>query len=102
MVLYSIILHHALRKVIQLKQAARNYSGVGAVSGNLRMHVGMGSPSTSSTGGGVGGTAVAVEMSRNTRSDNNTDAGGGAALSDTEEPLQPVEKRRGIFKFLSR
>lgn len=98
MVLYSIILHHALRKVIQLKQAARNYSGVGAVSGNLRMHVGMGSPSTSSTGG----AAVAVEMSRNTRSDNNTDAGGGAALSDTEEPLQPVEKRRGIFKFLSR
>lgn len=66
------------------------------------MHVGMGSPSMSSTGGGGGaGTAAAVEMSHNTRSDNNTEGGRGAALSDTEEPLQP-KKRSGIFKFLSR
>lgn len=90
-VLYSIILHHALRKVIQLKRASRNQAGVGAVSGNLRMHVGAASPTP---------TSNSTEMSRRTGNNNET-GGSRAALSDTEEPLQP-KSRRGIFNFLSR
>lgn len=103
-ILYSIILHHALRKVIQLKRAARNN---GAVSGNLRIHVGtksttMPMPShgtaarNSSVGGSTGGAAVAKDLGHNNR------GGDGGALSETEEPLQPRERSKGIFNFLSR
>lgn len=97
-ILYSIILHHALRKVIQLKRAAKNHT-VGAVSGNLRMHVGNGSlamPSHTSNSNNVGSV---VEMSRKTSAIAN---GGPGALSDTEEPLQPKTRGKGIFNFLSR
>lgn len=48
--------------------------------------------------------AAAVEMSRKVSAGNNRPGGGGdaGALSDTEEPLQPKARGRGIFKFLSR
>lgn len=105
-ILYSIILHHALRKVIQLKRASRNN---GAVSGNLRIHVGtksttpMPSHSTAANSdGGSAGAAVAKEMSRNAGSGHNNRGGDGGALSETEEPLQPRERSKGIFNFLSR
>lgn len=88
-VLYSVILHHALRKVIQLKRASRSNAGVGSVSGNLRMHVGAGAATTAVPGNGG---ASALEISS---------GGARGAHSDTEEPLQP-KSRRGIFNFLSR
>ena len=99
-VLYSIILHHALRKVIQLKRATRNASGVGAVSsgaGSLRMHVGMASPTTSLASTARSGDS-ATDSSRKISAENN---GTGTALSDTEEPLQP-KGRKGLFHFLTR
>lgn len=101
-VLYSIILHHALRKVMQLKQAARNHHG--AVSGNLRIHVGTGTTAMPShISGSSRSSDNGGEMSRKTSVvvGNN---GAGVALSDTEEPLQPPSqtRRRGIFNFLSR
>lgn len=99
-ILYSIILHHALRKVIQLKRAAKNHT-VGAVSGNLRMHVGNGSlamPSHTSNSN-ANNIGSVVEMSRKTSATAN---GAPGALSDTEEPLQPKTRGKGIFNFLSR
>lgn len=101
-ILYSIILHHALRKVMQLKQAARNHHG--AVSGNLRIHVGTGTTAMPSHISGSRSSDNGGEMSRKTSVvvGNN---GAGVALSDTEEPLQPPPsqtRRRGIFNFLSR
>ncbi|XP_055678308.1 5-hydroxytryptamine receptor 1A-alpha-like [Lutzomyia longipalpis] len=71
-VLYGIILYHALRRVIELKKATQ-----GVQHGELRMHVG---------------------ASTQTLNDE-TVAPGVATTSDTEEPLQP---RRRFFRFLSR
>lgn len=97
-VLYSIILHHALRKVIQLKQAYKS-QGAGAVAGNLRMHVGA-SPMPCNNNGHNNAPA---EMSRKVSRSNNG-RGDVGALSDTEEPLQPTRQpqTRGFFRFLSR
>lgn len=99
-VLYSIILHHALRKVIQLKRAARNN---GAVAGNLRIHVGAKSTTPMPSHITAGNAAETTTRKPSTAANNRPGVGDAGALSDTEEPLQPKARGgRGIFKFLSR
>ncbi|XP_059611452.1 glucose-dependent insulinotropic receptor-like isoform X2 [Phlebotomus argentipes] len=72
-VLYSIILYHALRRVIALNKATQQHTGV--QSGTLRMHVGASTQTL------------------------NEETLAAATTSDTEEPLQP---RRRFLRFLSR
>lgn len=77
-VLYSIILYHAIQKVIQLRNAINQPTGT--VSGSLRMHVGV-------------SNSIANSVANLSPTQNQ--------LSDTEEPLQPPTKKR-FFRFLSR
>lgn len=96
-VLYSIILHRTLRRVIQLNNAHKNHV-TGAVSGNLRMHVGNSSTLpvvTSNSSKSCSVAAAAAELNNNSCPTANNHH-----LSDTEEPLQP--KKKSFFTFLSR
>lgn len=102
-VLYSIILYHAIRKVIQLKKATQNTSGV--QEGRLRMFRGGGSTMV------LDQRLSVSQVSMNAINHRNVVRSGGAnselalnqesesgTLSEPEEPMEPKSRFARFFR----